>query len=61
MAKPGGNKAKAVGVKKPGSPVPNKSVPTWNRKAFAQELAVARAAIPMGESVIDELRRGGHH
>jgi antitoxin HigA-1 len=30
----------------------------WNREAFAQELAEARARMPIGESVIDELRRG---
>lgn len=30
----------------------------WNRKIFAQELAEARAAMPMGASVMDELRRG---
>lgn len=61
MAKPSGDKVKAVGVKNPRSPVPNKPDSTWNRKAFAQELAVARAAMPMGESVIDELRRGGRY
>lgn len=61
MAKPGGNKAKTVGIKKPSSPVPNKPVSTWNRKAFARELAVARAAMPVGESVTDELRRGGRY
>ena len=34
---------------------------TWNRKAFAQELATAREALPMGESVMDEVRRGGRY
>ena len=29
----------------------------WDRKAFAAELQQARAAMPMGESVIDEVRR----
>lgn len=29
----------------------------WDRKAFAQELQALRQAMPMGESVIDELRR----
>lgn len=33
----------------------------WNRKAFARELAIAREAIPMGKSVMDEVRRGGHY
>ena len=32
---------------------------SWDRKAFAAELAVARAAMPMGQSVLDELRRAG--
>jgi antitoxin MazE len=31
---------------------------TWNRKEFAQELTVAREAIPMGQSVMNEVRRG---
>lgn len=31
----------------------------WNRKAFAQELARTRGAMPIGTSVMDELRRGG--
>lgn len=30
----------------------------WNRKVFAQELARARGAMPMGTSVMDEVRRG---
>jgi antitoxin MazE len=29
----------------------------WDRKAFALELAKARSAMPMSESVMDELRR----
>jgi antitoxin MazE len=28
----------------------------WRRSAFAAELEVARAALPMGKSVVDELR-----
>lgn len=31
---------------------------TWNRRAFAKSLTVARAAMPMGKSVMDEVRRG---
>ena len=34
---------------------------TWNRKAFAASLATARKAMPMGTSVIDELRRGARY
>jgi antitoxin MazE len=34
---------------------------TWNRKAFARELTAAREAMPMGKSVMDEVRRGGHY
>ena len=30
----------------------------WNRKAFARELMAALKGVPMGESVIDEMRRG---
>ena len=33
----------------------------WDRKAFAAELAELRAQMPMGESVIDELRRGARY
>lgn len=33
----------------------------WNRKTFANELAQARQAMPMGESVLEELRRGGNY
>jgi antitoxin MazE len=34
---------------------------TWNRKAFARELAAAREAMPMGKSVMDEVRHGGRY
>lgn len=34
---------------------------TWDRKAFARELAVARGAMPMGQSVMDEVRYGGQY
>jgi len=34
---------------------------TWDRKAFARELSVARAAMPVGQSVMDEVRRAGHY
>lgn len=34
---------------------------TWDRKAFASELATARATMPMGQSVMDEVRRGGRY
>lgn len=34
---------------------------TWNRKAFAQNLAAAREAMPMGKAVMDEVRRGGQY
>lgn len=30
----------------------------WDRKAFAQVVAASRDAMPMGTSVIEELRRG---
>ena len=33
----------------------------WNRKAFAGELQKSRDAMPMGESVIEELRRGARY
>ena len=29
----------------------------WDRKAFARELTEARSTMPMGESVMEELRR----
>jgi antitoxin MazE len=34
---------------------------TWNRKAFASELEKSRESMPMGESVIEELRRGARY
>lgn len=34
---------------------------TWSRKDFSRELAAAREAMPMGQSVMDEVRRGGHY
>ena len=34
---------------------------TWNRKAFSKKLAAACAAMPMGESVMDEVRRAGRY
>jgi antitoxin MazE len=33
----------------------------WSRASFAAELEQARAALPMGSSVIDELRRGARY
>jgi antitoxin MazE len=33
----------------------------WDRMAFALELAAMREALPMGESVMEELRRGGRY
>lgn len=33
----------------------------WNRKAFASELQAAREAMPVGQPVLDELRRGGRY
>lgn len=33
----------------------------WDRKAFALELAKSREAMPMGESVIEKLRRGARY
>ena len=32
---------------------------TWDRKAFLAELEAARQSMPQGESVMDEVRRGG--
>ena len=32
---------------------------TWDRKAFLAELEAARQSMPKGESVMDEVRRGG--
>ncbi len=34
---------------------------TWNRKALSQKLTAAREAMPMGQSVMDEVRRGGRY
>ena len=34
---------------------------TWDRKAFARELATAREAMPMGQSVMGEVRHGGRY
>uniref|UniRef100_UPI000B3EA588 AbrB/MazE/SpoVT family DNA-binding domain-containing protein n=1 Tax=Caballeronia humi TaxID=326474 RepID=UPI000B3EA588 len=33
----------------------------WDRKAFVQELEKTREAMPMTESVMDELRRGARY
>ena len=33
----------------------------WSRAAFAQELDLARCALPMGQSVIEELRQGARY
>jgi antitoxin MazE len=33
----------------------------WDRKIFARELDEARTAMPMGISVMDELRRGARY
>ena len=33
----------------------------WNRKTFASELEKFREAMPMGESVIEEMRRGARY
>ena len=33
----------------------------WSRAAFAAELGQARDALPMGSSVIDELRQGARY
>ena len=33
----------------------------WDRKIFARELSEARAAMSMGTSVMDELRRGARY
>ena len=34
---------------------------TWNRKAFSQTLSAARETMPMGKSVMDEVRHGGRY
>ena len=31
----------------------------WDRKAFAEELDAARRSMPIGDSVMEEVRRGG--
>lgn len=33
----------------------------WDRRAFAREIKTSRNAMPMGTSVMDELRRGGRY
>lgn len=33
----------------------------WDRKAFARELDAERANMPLGESVMEELRRGARY
>jgi len=33
----------------------------WNRKAFALELAEGRSAMPVGESVMQEVRSGARY
>ena len=33
----------------------------WDRQAFAAELREAREAMPMGASVVDEMRRGARY
>ena len=33
----------------------------WDRKSFAGELAKSRGAMPMGPSVMDELRQGARY
>jgi len=40
----------------------NLSLPfRWNRKAFAKELSDNAKALPMGTSVMDELRHGARY
>jgi len=34
---------------------------SWDRRAFLRELDAARKSMPTGDSVIDELRRGGRY
>ena len=34
---------------------------TWDRRAFSKELSAARKTMPMGQSVMDEVRRGGRY
>jgi antitoxin MazE len=33
----------------------------WDRKAFSKEISTGRDAMPIGQSVMDELRRGGSY
>lgn len=33
----------------------------WSRRAFAAELSAAREALPMGTSVMEELRQGARY
>lgn len=33
----------------------------WDRKSFAQEVSASRNAMPLGKSVIEELRRGSRY
>ena len=33
----------------------------WNRKAFAAALAEVRSSMPVGESVMEEVRRGSRY
>lgn len=33
----------------------------WNRKAHSRSLTAARVAMPMGKSIMDEVRRGGRY
>ncbi len=33
----------------------------WDRRAFAAELATMRDALPMGESVMEEVRQGARY
>ena len=33
----------------------------WDRKAYAQEVSALRDAMPVGTSVMDELRRGARY
>ena len=40
----------------------NLSLPfRWNRKAFAQELSVEKKTLPVGASVMDELRQDARY
>lgn len=33
----------------------------WDRRAFAREIEASRAAMPMGDPVMEEVRRGGRY